>query len=141
MAQHKRPGRELTAVSAAFLENSLNLKKFLTRLVSNQRDIEDVVQETYLRAFVSEQRKTVAQPQAFLFRVARNIALTALTRKSRQITDYIEDLASTDVLGAEASADAQLEAEQPRHLLRGDRDAAREMPGSVPAPEGARIVP
>jgi RNA polymerase sigma factor (sigma-70 family) len=110
--KNKRPVRELTAVSAAFLENTLNLKRFLTRYVSSQRDIEDVVQETYLRAFVSEQRKNVAQPQAFLFRIARNIALTALTRKSRQITDYIEDLASADVLGAEASADAHMEAEQ-----------------------------
>ena len=77
MAQHRRPNRELTAVSAAFLENSLNLKKFLTRLVSNQRDIEDVVQDTYLRAFVSEQRKTVAQPQAFLFRDLATLRLDA----------------------------------------------------------------
>ena len=112
MEHNKRPGRRLTAVSVAFLENTLNLKKFLTRYVSSQRDIEDVVQETYLRAFVSEQRKSVAQPQAFLFRVARNVALTELTRKSRQITDYIEDLASIEVLGTEASADAHMEAEE-----------------------------
>ena len=112
MAHHKRSGRELTAVSVAFLENALSLKRFLTRYVSSQRDIEDVLQETYLRAFVSEQSKSVAQPQAFLFRVARNIALTALTRKSRQITDYIEDLASTNVVGTDASADAHMEAEE-----------------------------
>jgi len=81
-------GGALSAVSVAFIENNTFLKKFLMRFFSEQQDIEDVAQEAYLRAYVAEQHKNIEQPKAYLFRVAKNIALTKLTKKSRQITDY-----------------------------------------------------
>lgn len=96
----------------AFLENTTFLKRFLTRYFSNRQDIEDVVQETYLRAHIEEQKKGIDHPKAFLFRVAKNVALKKLSRKSRQITDYIEDLASPVVTETEASIDEHLEAEE-----------------------------
>lgn len=95
-----------------FLENSTFLKRFLTRYFSNRQDIEDVVQETYLRAHIEEQKKGIDHPKAFLFRVAKNVALKKLSKKSRQITDYIEDLASPVVLETEASVAEHLEAEE-----------------------------
>lgn len=99
-------------VSAAFLENNAFLKKFLTRFFSEQQDIEDVAQETYLRAYIAEQSKDIEQPKAYLFRTAKNIALTKLTKKSRQITTYIEDLDDSVVIGSETAIEDELEAEQ-----------------------------
>ena len=96
----------------SFLENTSFLKRFLTRYFSSRQDIEDVVQETYLRAHIEEQKKGVEHPKAFLFRVAKNVALKKLSKKSRQITDYIEDLASPVVLETEASVTEHLEAEE-----------------------------
>ena len=81
--------RPLSAASAAFLENHDFLKRFLARFFSNSQDIEDVAQEAYLRAYVAEQQKQIEQPKAYLFRIARNLALTKLKKKSNKITDYL----------------------------------------------------
>ena len=105
-------GRPLSAVTSAFLENNTFLKKFLTRFFSEQQDIEDVAQEAYLRAYIAEQQKDIEQPKAFLFRIAKNIALTKLNEKSRQITDYIEESGASIVLENVAAADDELEARQ-----------------------------
>ena len=71
-----------------------------------------MAQEAYLRAYVAEQHKNIEQPKAYLFRVAKNIALTKLTKKSRQITDYIADLSTSVVIQSEAAAEDEVEAEQ-----------------------------
>lgn len=105
-------GATLSVVTAEFLKNNSFLKKFLTRFFSEQQDIEDVAQETYLRAYIAEQHKEIEQPKAYLFRIAKNIALTKLTKKSRQITDYLADLGVSVVIDCEASAEDEVEAEQ-----------------------------
>lgn len=102
----------LSAVSAAFVANSDFLKRFLGRFFSDRQDIEDVAQEAYLRAYVAEQKKEIEQPKAFLFRIARNLALTQLTRKSKQITDFIEDSGDSTVIDSGAAVDSEVEAEQ-----------------------------
>src|ERR1700754_3174134 len=76
-----------STVTAAFLESGGFLKKFLSRFLPVQQDIEDVAQEAYLRAYIAERRESIEQPKAFLFRVAKNLALTRLAKKSLQITD------------------------------------------------------
>lgn len=100
----------MSAVSAAFLENYVFLKRFLARYFSNRQDIEDVAQETYLRAYVAEQKKEIEQPKAFLFRIAKNLALTQLTKKSRKITDYLEECGASVVIECGAAADSEAEA-------------------------------
>ena len=103
---------EQTPVTKAFLEHHGFLSKFVARFLPRQHDVEDVVQEAYLRAYVAEQKKEIDQPKAFLFRVAKNTALTKLTKKSRQITDYLEESASLAVIGTEPSAEKELEAQE-----------------------------
>ena len=104
--------RRLSAVSAAFLVNHDFLKRFLARFFSNSQDIEDVAQEAYLRAYVAEQQKDIEQPKAYLFRIARNLALTELTRKSKKITDYLEECDASVVIDYGAAADSEVEAEE-----------------------------
>jgi len=107
-----REGRHLSAVSTAFLENHVFLKQFLARFFSGRQDIEDVAQEAYLRAYVAEQQKDIDQPKAYLFRIARNLALTELTKKSRKITDYLEECGASVVIECEAAAESEVEAEE-----------------------------
>jgi RNA polymerase sigma factor (sigma-70 family) len=101
-----------TAVTSAFLESAAFLKRFLGRFLPVQQDIEDVAQEAYLRAYVAEQRQSIEQPKAFLFRVAKNLALTRLSSKSRRITDYIEEAGKSVVVDTSPSSDEELEAQQ-----------------------------
>jgi RNA polymerase sigma-70 factor (ECF subfamily) len=76
------------------------------------QDIEDVTQEAFLRAYSAEQGKVIEQPKSFLFRIARNVALTQLTLKSRQITDSLADFNESEVLLGEDSAEDELIARQ-----------------------------
>lgn len=102
--------RPASSISEAFLENRTFLKRFLARFFSDQQDIEDVAQETYLRAYVAEQQKEIEQPKAYLFRIAKNLALTHLTKKSKKITDYLEECGEFMVIEYGASADSEAEA-------------------------------
>lgn len=101
-----------SAVTAAFLECNGYLKKFLSGFLRVRQDVEDVAQEAYLRAYIAEQRESIEQPTPFLFRVAKNLALTRLSRKSRQITDYIEEAGAGAMQEAAASVDEELQAQQ-----------------------------
>ncbi|MFB1036085.1 MAG: RNA polymerase sigma factor [Sinobacterium sp.] len=115
--QSKPSGIGVSLISKTFLENSSFLKKFLGRFLSERQDIEDVVQETYLRAYKAEQHsdepnKAIEYPKAFLFQIAKNLALTELSKKSRRITDYIEDVELSLVLDNGSTTEEELEARE-----------------------------
>ncbi len=102
---------ELTGISRTFVENSGFLKRFLTRFLCREQDIEDVVQEAYLKAYSSEQeRGRIEQPKAFLFSIAKNIAINELNRKSRQITSYVEECQNELVPEITATLESEVEA-------------------------------
>lgn len=91
------------------MEHRTFLKRFLSGFLASPDDIEDVVQETFLRAYRAEHKDTVIRsPKAFLFRIARNLALKELRRKSRRITSYIEDLGATEVIDEQSSVEDQV---------------------------------
>lgn len=105
-------GKGLSGVTRAFVKNNGSIKNFLSRFLTQRQDIEDVAQEAYLRAYVAEQSRGIDQPEAYLFRSARNLALTKLTQKSRQMTDLIDDLGPAVVLRGEAPLEEEVEAEE-----------------------------
>ena len=75
-------------------------------------DIDDVSQETFLRAYNAEKKGPIHQPKAFLFRVAKNLMLSELSKKSRKLTDYIEDYEYTEVLASEQTLETNMMAQQ-----------------------------
>lgn len=101
-----------SSVSTAFIENETFLRRFLTRFLSRPQDIEDVVQDAYLKARCAEEKQVINSPKAFLFRIARNEALKELRKKSRRITDYIEELDSPDAVPVGGSAEEHAIAKQ-----------------------------
>lgn len=100
-------------VLAAFEKNQLALKRFISRYLHNTQDIEDVAQEAFLRAYSAERDDVdIKQPKSFLFRIAKNVAVSELRLKSRQITDYIEDQAGSDVLLGQWTTEDEVQARQ-----------------------------
>ncbi len=98
-----------------FLENERALKSFLSRFLHRGQDIDDVAQETFIKAFAVEAKdEEVRAPKAFLFRIAKNLALNEIAKKSYTTTDYIEDSGGSDVLPGEnqVQLDDQVEARQ-----------------------------
>lgn len=109
--RHRESG-DSSNIALAYREHRDSLKRFLARFLFDSCDVEDLSQEAYLRAHEAAQRQAVHSPKAFLFRVARNLALNELSRKSRKITDYIEDATAGQELADAQSLEAQAEGEQ-----------------------------
>lgn len=93
-------------VFGAFQECELVLRRFLRRFTSDSYDIEDICQETILRALEAEKTKEISDPRAFLFGVSKNIVRRRLEKKSNSLIDYIEDCVPKEyVMSDEPSID------------------------------------
>lgn len=84
----------------AFLEHEQGIKRLLSRFLARRQDVDDIAQETFLRAFAAEAGQDVISPKAFLYRIARNLALNENSRLSNAVTDYMEDNDQPDVVGS-----------------------------------------
>jgi RNA polymerase sigma-70 factor (ECF subfamily) len=109
-SQGDRAAQTTTSVCEAFAQHELSLRRFIGRLMPGSSDIEDVAQEAFLRAYTVERSRRIEQPKSFLFRIAKHVALSQLTRKARQITDYIEDSGDSAVIRMESSAEDEISA-------------------------------
>lgn len=96
----------------AYIACEMPLRRFLGRFCARTEDIEDLAQEAFLRAFDAELEVEIRSPKAYLFRVARNMALRELGKKSRQLTDYLEEATDSETLASEGSAEQELIAQQ-----------------------------
>lgn len=74
------------------------LKSYLRGTFPTVRDIDDVVQESYLRIWQRQAAKPIASAKAFLFQIARRLALDVIREKSRRKTDTLGDLAELGVI-------------------------------------------
>ena len=104
----KRP----SAVSQAFLTNQDAIKRFVSRFVFRQQDIEDVTQEAFLKAYNAELEKEIEHPKAYLFQIARNVALEGLRKKSSQIADHIVDFDENSITGYESTVEVAMETQE-----------------------------
>ncbi len=88
------------------------LRAWLRRQFPLDADIDDILQESYLRVLAARRAGTVDSPKAFLFATARNLALMNLRHRR---VERLDSLAEIDWLGildehgdvAEAAARAQ----------------------------------
>lgn len=85
-----------SGIFKAFMQNESALKRFLRRFLYKQEDIDEISQETFLRAYKATLGRQVDSPKAYIFQVARSLAYNELTRKTRKLTDYLEDALEQD---------------------------------------------
>jgi len=113
------------ANSETLFEIYTALRRRLTRLVVGivpPRDVEDIVQETYVRVCQVENKDAIRQPQSFMFRTAQNLALNHIKRAESRLTfgvDAIDgDGPIEDQTYAQVASDEQfaLFCEAVRHL-------------------------
>jgi len=80
----------------------IRLKRYLSRLLKRQEDVEDITQESFFRVLQAGSTGKIEFPAAYLYRTARNLALNAMARKSYQLETSIEDFLGQDVLSEQA---------------------------------------
>ncbi len=74
----------------------MKLRSRLARVVlgiAPPKEIEDIIQETYVRACQANRQETIKQPQAYLFRIARNLALDHVKRAETRLAVSENDVA------------------------------------------------
>jgi RNA polymerase sigma factor (sigma-70 family) len=74
------------------------LRAWLHRRFESQVDLDDIVQETYVRVLRAREGGPLASPKAFLFATARNLALDRLRRHDVSRTDLLGEIDSLHVL-------------------------------------------
>lgn len=104
-------------VLETFLKIRGSLRRFISRHLVSANDIEDIAQEAFLRAYEVEQKRRIDEPSALLYRIAKNLILSQHNKKSRKVTDYIEDFEYTDVLPTDDSLEANVMAQQKLGIL------------------------
>lgn len=115
---------QISGLLDAFTLCEVSLKRFIGRFIYKPEDINDMAQETFLRAYSALNEREIDSPKAYLFRVAKTIALKELARKSRQLTDYIEE-SREDEICEDATLEEQVGADQKIRLFC---DAIAELP-------------
>lgn len=90
-----------------------HLKAYLRTSFPTVRDVDDIVQESYLRIWRRQSIQPVRTAKAFLFTIARRLSIDWLRREKCSVVEMVEDMESVAVADegkstAEAVASAEI---------------------------------
>lgn len=97
--------------------NRLLIAKLLQRFSFNSADIEDISQETLLRALEAKQKAHIRHPRQFMISIAKNVAREEARRRARATADLIEDSILENHSLDEPSAEARLDSREKLRLF------------------------
>lgn len=109
----------MPSILETYVQNESALKRFLRRFSLRSTDAEDLAQEAFVRAYAAEAAHEITSPKAFLFRVARNLALNERAKAANATTLSLEDFAEAPVLEGvgQVALEEEMEARQRIRLL------------------------
>ena len=67
------------------------LVRSIMKMSVKQQDVDDILQETFIRVLNSDAKKQIDSPKGYLFVVSRNLVLKKLTQQSKEIDTEIDD--------------------------------------------------
>jgi len=86
------------------------LQKYLRRYLNSDDDIEDVIQDTYLRIYGIQDYTAVESPKALLITIAHNLAVELGRRRVSRATDAVADFDALGVSTGSPQLEEQLDA-------------------------------
>lgn len=109
----------MATILEAYLENEVALKRYLKRFTKSREAADDLAQEAFLRAFAAETGHVIEAPKAFLFKVAKNLALNELARQSFMAIEPLGDFEGRQVLedNSQAAVDDVVDSRERIRLL------------------------
>ena len=102
----------LKDLESVFLEYYDALRATISRYLRRPEDVEDVVQETFVKSFEAKRKSRILNPKAYLFATARNLSLKHQALHANKLTDYIEDIDLLGVIDREIPLDSVVEAHE-----------------------------
>jgi RNA polymerase sigma-70 factor (ECF subfamily) len=103
--------RPQNGVEAIYLACRGMLARAVRRIV-DRHDVEDVLQEAFVRSFQAESRHDIRDPRAFLLRTARNVALDHVTSASYRRTGPLDAVDEEQFIDEAAAPEVQVDSEQ-----------------------------
>lgn len=105
------------------------LARFVMRFLPPQ-EVEDIVQETYVRICQLEDQSNVRAPEGYVLKTARNLALDHLKRAEHRLTRPVDPMTELEELGASESTseDATFRAVASNEEFAQFCDAVRQLP-------------
>lgn len=93
------------------------LRGWLQNRFSNRIDVDDIVQESFMRVLKARERSELKSPKAFFFATARNLALDVVRRSKIVQFNSLTENDLSDVLDDNDSAPEAIERSQELELL------------------------
>jgi len=79
------------SIFEAFIEHRDVLFSYFARKLLKPEDIEDLLHDTFIAAYKSENKKQIKSPKSYLFIVARNLLSKKFAKESRMRTKSIDE--------------------------------------------------
>lgn len=86
--------RKKMAAPKSLTQTYLSIVERLRRAIGGivpPKEVEDIVQEAYVRACQAEQATSIRAPSSFLFKTVRNLALDHVKRSESRLSDSFEE--------------------------------------------------
>ncbi len=107
----------MSKIYKAFIENEQVIRKIAGKYFRQAEDIEDMVQETFLKSFSAEIKQEIHNPKAYLFQVAKNVCLSNIKKKYNKTTNSVEDFGGLEVYKDEGLVSAEDQLDSRRKLF------------------------
>ncbi|MHC9083730.1 RNA polymerase sigma factor [Luteimonas sp. RIT-PG2_3] len=101
------------------------LQQYLRKYLNSDEDIEDVIQDTYLRIYGIRDYTAVESPKALLLTIAHNLAVELGRRRVSRATDAVADFDALGVCSDSPQVEEQLDA---RHRFEAFCSAVDSLP-------------
>jgi RNA polymerase sigma factor (sigma-70 family) len=103
--------RQQNGVATIYLACRATLARAVQRIVK-RNDVEDILQEAFVRSFEAESRHTIRDARAFLMRTARNVALDHVSSATYRRTGSIDSLDEEFFVDDSAPPDVKVDSER-----------------------------
>lgn len=95
-----------------FSSNKKLIANILRKYSINALDIEDLTQETIVRALEAEKRTVIREPRRFLIGIAKNVARAELERRSKIMVSLLDDFYPETYVSNEPTVDIVVDGRQ-----------------------------
>lgn len=104
---------ETAAEMAAFYTRlSGSLKRYVSRYLKRPQEVEDVVQEAFVKVLEAQNHRKIRLSDAYLYRTTRNLALNAIAKNDYKLTDTLGGSLPRSVLLESVSLEDEFESRE-----------------------------
>jgi RNA polymerase sigma-70 factor (ECF subfamily) len=111
----EKPNDAQQDITSVFLKFQSLFRRVVARTVK-PHDIEDIVQETFIRTYESARKQKIRHPRSFMLRTAKNLAINHVTKTETRLTDQVADFSILNVYHETDTVESTYEARE-RWLL------------------------